>query len=569
MIKMSLWKKYFTLYAICLLSAAIMIILMFFTKIYVENKDIITRNAQNVIYFSDLNLSGKMKNVEDNFAGMGIAERFKTAYESNGRVAETQKLIENLCGENNEVLSIFYRDDSNNYYSAGEPMGDLDKRLEKISQSHQSEEFKNKGMKWFFSKTENNYNACVLYRRIVYLGSSYQREEFGDILIYVDTEKINDSYFSKIEDNTGMIFTDSEDIITVASDNELLGKKFSECFRVSTNKIYDNAGNAFYYCRENSKINGWHNICYYKTGITFLRVWQVVCIIFPVIILLLLATIYISYYFTRRWGKPLEELVEYVGISDNGAVVLEEKMPDGKIEKDEIIRIKAIFDDMSDRLKKQLESNYENEIHLKNALIKAYESQMNPHFLYNTLQIIQMMSVTGRNDDIREITTCLGKLLRFNLSEESETTLGAEIENINNYFKILKYRFGDKFSYRVMADEELMSCRVIKFMIQPFVENSMNHGFDSMNKQCEIAVVAVRINDELAIVIRDNGCGIKAERLKEIKDILHGKDGHDGIGIGISNVNKRIKLIYGEKFGVDIFSGTGNTQVIIHLPYRV
>ena len=565
--KMSLWKKYFTLYAVCLLCAVVMIILMFFVKMYIENKDMITSNVQNVIYFSDLNLSEKIKSIEDDFAGMGLAERFKNASEAAAKRSELQKLVENICGENNEVLSIFYRDTENNCYSAGEPMGDLEKRLDKIEQAQKSEEFENKGRRWFFSKTENKYNACVLYRKIVFLESSYQREEFGDILIYVDIDRINDKYFGNIEKNTGIIFTDSDNIITVASDDSLVGEKLSKCFEIGKNKIYDNDGNSFYYYRKDSKINGWHNICYYKTGSTFPKLWKAMCMVLPAALLILFAMIYVSYYFTRRLSKPLEELVEYVGISDEGTVILE-KVSDKKAERDEIMKIKSIFDNMSYKLKHQIEANYQNEICIKNALIKAYESQMNPHFLYNTLQIIQMMSVVGRCDDIKEITTCMGKLLRFNLSEDSETTLGAEIENINNYFKILKYRFGEGFSYRIMVSDELMKCSVIKFMLQPFVENSMNHGFEKQDGQFEIAIVVVRINDELAIVIRDNGCGINNERLSEIKDILNGGEARGGIGIGISNVNKRIKLIYGENFGVDVFSKPGNTQVIIHIPYK-
>lgn len=562
--KKSLWKKYFTLYVTCLTGITMLVMSFFLIKIYTENKDMTEKNAQNSIYFADLNLSGKMKLIEERFGGMDLASKFKEAGSVTGYTDEKKSLVESLYAEYNDVLSVFYVDSYGVNYSAGEPMGALSARADYIERAQNSEEFKKRGIKWFFATTQNGYNACVLYRKIIKVDSSCKREFFGDILIYIDTERINDNYFRNIENDTGMLFVDSDNIITIASDNELVGKKFDDCFEERNGKIYNRNGQAYHYCKEKSNINGWHNICYYKTGISFSKMWKFGWIVVPFILIIFAVAFYISYYFSRKFGRPLENLIEHIAVTENGDVVFGEETVSA--EDDEVIMLKRVFDDMLDKLKLQAELNFQKEINVKNALIKAYESQMNPHFLYNTLQIIQMLSVMGKNEEISDITTCLGKLLRFNLSEESETTLGAEIENIKNYFKILKYRFGEDFSYKIIADDGLMNCRAIKFMLQPFVENSVSHGFSDKMNSYEIAVVITKLNNELAIVIRDNGSGINPTKLAEIKDSLKGNS--EDIGIGISNVNKRIKLIYGERFGVDIFSCEKNTHVVIHIPYN-
>lgn len=561
--KKSLWKKYFTLYATCLLGITTLIMTVFLIKSYTENRDMTEKNAQNSVYFADLNLSGKMKLIEERFGGMDLAEKFRDAEEIEGYSNEKVNLVAGLCAEYNDVLSVFYVDTNGRNYSAGEPMGSLNQRIEYIEDAQSSREFKTKGMKWFFAKTQNGYNACVLYRKIVYM-ENCDRKILGDLLIYIDTERINDNYFRSMEDNTGMLFLDSDNTVAVASQSEFLGKRFDECFIEEGGKISAPDGTTYYFCKKESGISGWHNVCYYKTGASVRDFFGITWIVFSVILIFLGIIIFISYQFSRKLGRPLEELIEHISISEKGDVTLSRADSE---ETDEILMLKRLFDDMSNKIKIRAELNFQQEINVKNALIKVYESQMNPHFLFNTLQIIQMLSVMQMHDEVSEITTCLGKLLRFNLSEGSETTLGAEIENIQNYFKILKYRYGDGFTYRLMVPDSLLECKVVKFMIQPFVENSVNHGFSEKVGPYEVAIVVTKINKELAIVVRDNGSGISGCRLAEIKDALAGCS-ETGIGIGISNVNKRIKLIYGESYGVDLFSSEKDTHAVIHIPYN-
>lgn len=568
--KSALWKKYFIICAICLLCTALLVMCFFIFRMIVDNKNVIAKNARNSAYFADLNLYEKMNSIEKYFGNMDLAQRFKEISESENRITNTRRLIESLYGNNNDVLSVFYLDTDRTNYSAGEPMGDLNKRLQYIQNGENSNEFLDKGYQWFSSKNENGRNACVLYRKIIFVTDNYQREIYGDILVYIDSKKISDRYFKNTEAGTGIAFIDSQGMIAVSSDNLLTGQKFDEYCIKNGDKIRIRGDKNYHYQISDSNISGWKNICYYSADVSFFRIWSDFKWSIIIIMSILIAIIVLSYYFMRRLGRPLDELMGYISVSKNGNLIVSGAANDDSFPKDEIHKIRLVFDEMAEKLKNHIELNFRNEINMKNALIKAYESQMNPHFLYNTLQVIQMLSVLEKNKEIGEITTCLGKLLRFNLYEGSETTLGAEIENINNYFTIVKYRYGNRFSYKVAVCNDILDCRVIKFMLQPFIENSMNHGFAGGNKNFEVAIIVIKMQGDLAIVIRDSGCGIDRERLRKIKFVLNNpNEKTDDLGVGIRNVNERIKLIYGDKYGVDIFSTKNeSTQVVIHLPYN-
>jgi len=208
------------------------------------------------------------------------------------------------------------------------------------------------------------------------------------------------------------------------------------------------------------------------------------------------------------------------------------------------------------------------ELRLKEITIKAYESQINPHFLFNTLQMIQMMNVLGRKEDVSTAISSLAQLLRFNLDSNQEIRISEEIKNVIYYLKILKIRFKDRFSYNIMIPDELMDCYTVKFMLQPLIENAVKHGFGRKKGDCEIAIMGQLIHDEIVIVVKDNGSGISEDKLSEIKKRLSQTPDSEEGGIGLFNVNKRIQCIYGEEYGLDIFSKQpGNTQVLIHIPY--
>lgn len=559
--RIPLWRKYYIFYIIGMLVIITILTSAILIETHADKKDIISTDSKNIAYFAETELGNRFKNVEERFGGIEIARSFQTAEQQivvNNYKYTVQSLLETLCADNREVLSVFYVDTRGNNYSAGESIGGLSKRLSLIEDARKKEsEYKKKNI-WFYGKTDKGDHACVLYRDIVFVSDAFEKQVLGSMLVYVDAEDIYRDYLSGVQEGTGIMFVDADDTIIISTDSSAIGEKYNTHFRKTGDRISDNNGNSYVYNESNSIITGWKTVGYFSAKVIAdqtkdaLATWLILTF-FCVALMTVL-----SYFVTRRLGKPIADLARAITVNDEGSVEISDE-----ISRNEAQIIKTVFDDMSEKLMEQTELNHQKELQFQTALLKSYEYQMNPHFLFNTLQIIQMLSVMDRNEDVNEAVTCLGNMLRFNLRAENEVMLSEEIENIENYFKILKYRFANNFVYKILIDEKLYSCKVLKFLLQPFVENAVKHGLQDSNEKWEIVIAAEEINDELAIVIKDNGLGISKEKLLAIKKSLTG-DG-EITGVGIKNVDSRIKLTYGDGYGVDIFSNSG-TQVIIHIP---
>jgi len=242
---------------------------------------------------------------------------------------------------------------------------------------------------------------------------------------------------------------------------------------------------------------------------------------------------------------------------------------DRKIEiesKDEFGIIAKAYNNMLVDIKKLIESNKEEVALRMQSEIKQLEAQFNPHFLFNTLETIRIMIKLDK-EVAGDIIVNLSSLLRYGINNEIHSVkLRDDIEYIDSYLKILKYRFGDKLSFKIHIDEEVLDAVVPKLLLQPVIENSIKYGFE--NKAAINIEVSSVINDKkINIIIKDDGSGIESKRMNYLISLLNKKQ-NDTDTIGLYNIKKRIQLIYGEEYGVEIESIEGEgTKVIIVLPY--
>lgn len=210
----------------------------------------------------------------------------------------------------------------------------------------------------------------------------------------------------------------------------------------------------------------------------------------------------------------------------------------------------------------------------KQAEYLALQNQINPHFLYNTLNTISAMAEIENMHDIVRITDCISNIFRYNLKGETQVSLREELAHVRDYVQIQMFRFPGRFSAEYRVDEELMDIRVMKFILQPIVENSITHGlFDRETGGKVIIGAIVEEEHDLLLSVSDNGQGINRKRLEEINQRLFayrsltGGDGSMGAdGIGLMNVNARIMGHYGNGCGISIYSEYGKgTKVILRL----
>lgn len=243
--------------------------------------------------------------------------------------------------------------------------------------------------------------------------------------------------------------------------------------------------------------------------------------------------------------------------------------------KDEFHVIECRYNETVKRLKNTIDTNYIYQLEKREAELSALQYQINPHFLYNSLEIINALASLKRTSEIKEVTSCLGKLFRYNMNHTKDglVYLEEELEHIQNYLYIHNIQLSDRLELEIEADEEARSFLILKFLLQPIVENCIKHGFGNQMGSCQIEIKVDYDKDEEALHIQviDFGEGMEPEELLELKEVLSAGIGvsYEGHGIGIRNVNDRIKLFYGEKYGLDIESEKGKgTVVTMTLPRK-
>lgn len=197
-------------------------------------------------------------------------------------------------------------------------------------------------------------------------------------------------------------------------------------------------------------------------------------------------------------------------------------------------------------------------------------SQINPHFIYNALETIRMMALDYGAEDVSEATVLLGSTMRYVLenTETMSVPLSREIEYIENYLSFQKIRFGDRINYTLLLEEGFCpeQYQLLPLLLQPIVENSVIHGLEGIDENGEIEIHISRFSDEfLKIAIKDNGTGIPKDQLEKLKTNIENPGNFVSSGIGLHNINQRIKLFYGQDYGISISSAQG-TLVTLLLP---
>ena len=227
-----------------------------------------------------------------------------------------------------------------------------------------------------------------------------------------------------------------------------------------------------------------------------------------------------------------------------------------------------------------IEGHYSAKLEDRQSKINSLQSQINPHFLYNTLECIRSEAIYQKNDSIANMAKSLAAFFRYSISKkENVVTIQDELNNINNYIMIQNYRFENKYQLEVVIEEEDMrvySYLIPKMTIQPIVENSIYHGLETKSGECRVKISIRPTDEDLILIISDNGIGMKAETLKGLRQGMEngmetGKENEEdmvhGNGIALYNVNQRIKLIFGSRYGLSVYSTKGiGTDVEIWMP---
>ncbi|KYH33984.1 sensor histidine kinase YpdA [Clostridium tepidiprofundi DSM 19306] len=384
-------------------------------------------------------------------------------------------------------------------------------------------------------------------------------EKLGYVFLDVYDDYFN-NIFKKVkvyENNNIYILDEHGNIITDKLYKNRTGFKFYENY---LNKILNNVSGQF-----RCELSNGEYIAYFNTlGNTKFKIVQtvpiavinkdkrVIVVTFVVLLsILTILAIIISYLLSQKISKPINELSKLMNKAENGDLNVK-----FDINCDDDIRdLGNNFNNMITEIDRLIEEVYIKQYLLKEAELKNLKAQINPHFLYNTLESIKWMAKLGENEGIVKMITALGRLLRYSISKKKDIVkVSEDIAQIKNYLTIQKIRYGDKFNIVYEIDEEILDKPILKLLLQPLVENAIIHGLEPKNGKGNILIKGYVNGDLMCFEVIDDGIGFDETTI-------------ESKGIGISNVDKRIKLHYGEEYGFYLKRVDNHTLAKLILPY--
>ena len=234
----------------------------------------------------------------------------------------------------------------------------------------------------------------------------------------------------------------------------------------------------------------------------------------------------------------------------------------------EIGALSNSFNVMTNRIRQLMEQNVYEQKQKRKSELKALRSQINPHFLYNTLDSIIWMAESNKNKEVVLMTSSLARLLRQSISNEDEIIpLSKEVDYTRSYLTIQKMRYQDKLEFTIDVDKEILGEGIINLILQPIVENAIYHGVKNKEGKGMVCVTGRLEDGDIVLKVTDNGLGMDRDTLEHIFDRSKENESRKSSGVGVYNVNMRIQLYYGENYGLSFESAEGEgTVVTIRIP---
>ncbi|WP_195336160.1 sensor histidine kinase [Paraclostridium bifermentans] len=231
-------------------------------------------------------------------------------------------------------------------------------------------------------------------------------------------------------------------------------------------------------------------------------------------------------------------------------------------EEDELDMIAIEIDRMCESLQENIEKTYKSEVEQKEAELNALQAQIKPHFLYNTLEVIRMCALASKNKEVANMIYNLASMFKYSTyNNASDVKLSEMINYCEMYLNLCCTRYKGIIDYKVDIDEELLDFKVPKFILQPVIENSINHGMAKDRNDNFISIKANIIEEDIELIVEDNGIGISSERMNVIEENLN-HNLQKKSSIGLMNINSRLKIRFGDKYGIHINSEENRGTIV-------
>ena len=380
----------------------------------------------------------------------------------------------------------------------------------------------------------------------------FERKEMKTAFLVLDTQEelmyvspnIREGFWEQMDQN------EREKLHNACQDEEVLGGKKRITLTLDGEKCSATA--------EENSITNWKVVVYtplravYADGIR-----NMIGILTAMAVVLSLAIV-LGIILSRQISRPVTILAKAMAGADKGSVELIQEEP--YFWQDEMGQLMHSYNEMGQRINESIEKIYVYQLNQKQTELKMLQFQINPHFLYNTLNTISSIAALEDIEEIVQISDSLSNMFQYNIKGSDIVPMSHEIQHVKNYLNIHTIRFPEKYQFQYEIQPEAMQCYMLKFLIQPLVENSLQHAFTKLKDENQIRLhIFLSGDSDIFIEIWDNGVGIKEEDVAMLNTELSGMDTRTLVsnvdrGIGLRNVNARIKNFYGRAYGLQIES---------------
>ncbi len=284
------------------------------------------------------------------------------------------------------------------------------------------------------------------------------------------------------------------------------------------------------------------------------EVQRVIFIMSALLGFILVSVIFFARRITRNIAEPISELCDVAATAGEGDFEIRTKGDNSIVE---IQKLNTSVNQMIKKIGQLVDDIRVEEINLRAAELRLLQEQINPHFLYNTLDNIIWLAESGEDEEVVKMVSSLSSFFRTTLSKGRDyITIAEEREHIESYLSIQKFRYRDILSYDIDFEDEILDHSILKLTLQPIVENALYHGIKNKRGMGHIQIDGRMAGDNIEFIVSDNGIGMREEEAEHLRKVISGlvSDDRSGGGFGLFNVNQRLQLNYGKEYGLNIES---------------
>jgi two-component system sensor histidine kinase YesM len=387
----------------------------------------------------------------------------------------------------------------------------------------------------------------------------------GLLIVCIDWDTVwsyvpkSENYIYVIADGNGNIVSSASDYSQIKDFGINLNNSIPGYSTIPNKSVVKINGNSYLFTRSSIPKENFYIISLLPIGMALQDVRSIIPVMILVVFVCLAFSLIISIFTSSLVTKPVKKLIEAIHHAKKGDLMKKVNF----YYNDEIGVLGNEYNNMLDELNLLFNRVLQMEIRNKESEIKAMQEQINPHFLYNTLDSIYLKALKSNDFDTADMIYSLSHIFRLTLNCGNEFfSVKDEKELMENYLSLQKIRFKDKLDYSIMFDERMLDVNIPKLTLQPFVENSITHGIENSILPIKIEINGFYEQDMLTFTIKDNGSGIDPEILNEILSEKKKVNEGNSHGFAINNVKERLRLYYGENQKFEISSQTGVGTVV-------